>query len=101
MGATDETLSILNGYGGNFFWVSESDHGQSDAINKGWLKSSGAILAYLNSDGTYCPDAVATGVNYLVQHPDIAMIYADCYFIDENGSLLKAHKGKQMDFEEV
>jgi hypothetical protein len=100
-GSTDETLSVLKGYGGKFYWVSESDHGQSDAINKGWLKSTGAILAYLNSDDTYCPNAVAIGVNYLVQHPDIAMIYADCDFIDENGSLLKAHKGKQMDFEEV
>jgi glycosyltransferase involved in cell wall biosynthesis len=101
-GSTDGSVDMIRKYERWVAcWVSEKDGGQSEAINTGWLKSTGALLAYLNSDDTYCPGTVAAAVSYLVQHPDIGMVYADSNFIDATGSLLKLHKGKQMDFEEV
>src|SRR5262245_11264512 len=38
------------------YWVSEPDRGQSHAINKGFEKTNGDILAYINSDDAYLPD---------------------------------------------
>src|SRR5262249_43615625 len=49
-GSTDDSIDILNGYGNRLFWVSQSDRGQTDAINQGLRRASGDILAYLNSD---------------------------------------------------
>ena len=40
-------------------WLSEADRGQSDAINKGFTMAVGDIFAFLNSDDTYYPDALA------------------------------------------
>ena len=34
-GSTDETVSILREYSDRLRWVSEPDHGQAHAINKG------------------------------------------------------------------
>ena len=63
-------------------WVSEKDRGQTDAINKGFARSSGQILAWLNSDDTYQPGAIRQAVDTLQAHPEAGMVYGDCNFID-------------------
>jgi glycosyltransferase involved in cell wall biosynthesis len=58
-GSTDGTVEILKKYERWLdYWVSAPDKGQSDAINKGWSRSSGQLLAFLNSDDTYLPGAL-------------------------------------------
>lgn len=88
-GSTDETLSILEKYSGDIVWISEPDKGQSDAINRGWKRSHGEIIAYLNADDTYLPDAVEIAVNYFLQHPETGMIYGDGILSDEKGRFLE------------
>jgi len=87
-GSTDETLSILKKYSPVLVWVSEPDKGQSDAINKGWRIAKGDIIAYLNADDTYLPNAVEIAVNFFLKHPETAMIYGDGIFSDEKGKFL-------------
>ncbi|RIK24504.1 MAG: hypothetical protein DCC52_12420, partial [Chloroflexi bacterium] len=67
------------------YWVSEQDAGQADAINKGWRRATGEIIAYLNSDDTYEPGAVRAAVEFLAQHPETAMVYGHCYQINPQG----------------
>ncbi|MEK6480087.1 glycosyltransferase family 2 protein [Catalinimonas sp. 4WD22] len=45
----DNTLNILNKYP-HLKWISETDQGQSDAMNKAFSMSSGDIIVYLNAD---------------------------------------------------
>lgn len=90
-GSTDETLSILEKYSGAITWISEPDRGQSDAINKGWRLAHGEIIAYLNADDTYPPDAVATAVHYLDEHPDVGLVYGDGILTDETGKFIRAY----------
>ena len=63
--STDQTHSILKKYETDLKWISEPDKGQSDAINKGWRIAKGDIIAYLNADDTYLPEAVASAVAFL------------------------------------
>ncbi|MDP3921137.1 MAG: glycosyltransferase family 2 protein [Candidatus Omnitrophota bacterium] len=58
-GSTDGSLEIIKRYREKLsFWVSEKDRGQSDAINKGFLHSTGMILGWLNSDDMLEPGAL-------------------------------------------
>ncbi len=84
-GSTDGTLDVLARYDGRLRWISEPDRGQSDAINKGFRRSRGSILAWLNSDDVYLPGAVRSAVEQLAGQPDAAMVYGDGYLIDESG----------------
>jgi glycosyltransferase involved in cell wall biosynthesis len=87
-GSTDGTLDVLKKYEDRLIWSSESDEGQSDAINRGFQKSRGEILAWLNSDDVYLPGAVRTAADYLTAHPEVAMVYGDCNMIDEQGQVV-------------
>lgn len=58
-GSKDESVSIIRKYEKQLdFWVSEKDRGQSHAINKGFIQSTGNILAWLNADDRLEPGAL-------------------------------------------
>ena len=98
-GSTDGSVDIIRKYEKWLaYWVSEPDKGQSDAINRGWRMATGEIVAYLNSDDVYCPHAIQTAVEFLVKNPQIAMVYGNAYYIDDQGVLLRYCKGGGPDF---
>jgi glycosyltransferase involved in cell wall biosynthesis/ADP-heptose:LPS heptosyltransferase len=82
-GSTDQTISILKKYP-HLHWVSEKDLGQAHAINKGLLMSSGDIVAYLNSDDVYRPQAFQTIARYFEENPSARMVVGDCDYINES-----------------
>ncbi len=84
--STDQTHSILKKYENDLKWLSEPDRGQSDAINKGWRMAKGEIIAYLNADDTYLPDAVSIAVDFFSDHPDVGLVYGDGITADEQGN---------------
>ena len=50
-GSTDDSVEVIKGFESHIeWWVSEPDNGQYDAVQKGFQKSSGEIMYWLNSD---------------------------------------------------
>ncbi|NTU82075.1 MAG: glycosyltransferase [Chloroflexales bacterium] len=86
-GSRDETLAVLRGHAGDprLRWLSEPDRGQADAINKGWARCRGQILAWLNADDTYLPGAVRGQVAALLAAPGAGAVYADAVYTDAAG----------------
>jgi hypothetical protein len=84
-GSTDETVEILRRYERSLSgWVSEPDHGQGDAINRGFAKTSGEIMAYLNSDDLLLPGSLAYVAKYFATHPEVDLVYGHRAMIDEH-----------------
>jgi glycosyltransferase involved in cell wall biosynthesis len=100
-GSTDNTLAILKKYNGQLSWISEPDRGQSDAINKGWKIARGDIIAYLNADDTYTPDAVMTAVTYLNEHPEAGLVYGDGILTDEAGRFIRTYRAGEFSLREL
>lgn len=90
-GSTDDTVSILESYGDRLRWVSEPDRGQAHAVNKGWRRANGEILAWINSDDIWLPGAVATAVDYLVAHPEVGMVYGEADLVDQGGRVIRRY----------
>jgi glycosyltransferase involved in cell wall biosynthesis len=97
-GSTDGSVDVIKKYESRLaWWVSEQDKGQTDAINKGFNRATGEILAWINSDDTYNPGAVGQAVKYLTENPEVGLVYADCNFINEDGRMIGKFNAAQTD----
>lgn len=98
-GSTDGSVEIIRKYGKRLaWWVSEPDQGQTAAINRGFAHASGEIFAWLNSDDTYNPNAVAEAVAFLSAHPEVGLVYSDADFIDSNGGVVGKFNARQTSY---
>jgi len=85
-GSTDGSVEIIERYAGSLaWWVSEPDGGQADAINKGFRRARGEVVAWLNSDDLYLPGAVSEAVAALDADPSLSMVFGDAVSIDAAG----------------
>lgn len=102
-GSRDASMDVVRSFAGDprLRWLSEPDRGQADAINKGWARCSGAILAWLNSDDTYLPGAVAAQVAALEADPGAGAVYGDARYTDAAGRSLGLIAGRPFSPEAV
>jgi glycosyltransferase involved in cell wall biosynthesis len=98
-GSTDGSVEIIKKYEKYLaYWVSENDKGQTDAINKGFQKSTGEILAWLNSDDTYLPGTFYKIVEDFRRNSGVDLIFGNIYFIDESDKRIGELRFTKFDF---
>lgn len=101
-GSTDGSEEIIRRYAERLnYWVSEPDDGQTDAINKGFNRAQGDILAWLNSDDVYRPGAIAEAVMYMGDHPEVGMVYGDADYIDDTGQVIGRFPAARTDYKRL
>jgi glycosyltransferase involved in cell wall biosynthesis len=83
-GSTDETPEILETYAPKLAAaVMEPDEGQADALNRGFARTSGEIMAYLNADDMLLPGCLAYIAAYFRDHPEVDVVYGHRVVVDE------------------
>lgn len=85
-GSTDNSVDIIKKYEKQLaYWVSEPDKGMYDAIQKGFQKSSGDLMAWLNSDDMYHRNALFTVSEIFQTFEDVNwLVGASSYFDEKN-----------------
>ena len=70
--STDNSTDIIRKYQKQLaYWVSEPDGGQYEAIIKGFSKTTGEIMAWLNSDDKYTPWAFSIVAEIFSKFPQV------------------------------
>jgi glycosyltransferase involved in cell wall biosynthesis len=88
-GSRDNTREVLDGYADRFaYYVSEKDKGQADALSRGFDRSTGDIMAYLNSDDMLAPGTLNYVAQYFAGHPEVDAIYSHRCTVDENNKVI-------------
>jgi glycosyltransferase involved in cell wall biosynthesis len=89
-GSTDGSVDIIKKYERYLaYWVSEPDEGQVHALQKGFDRSTGEILAWINSDDTYEPGALLAVGEIFAQLPEADVVYGNANLIDAEGKLIR------------
>jgi glycosyltransferase involved in cell wall biosynthesis len=90
-GSTDNSVEIIKKYEKHLtWWCTEKDKGHGDALNKGFSRCTGEIMAWLNSDDKYFPWTLHTVAEIFNQHKDINWIVGKNAWFDEKGRLVDA-----------
>ena len=84
-GSTDNTVDIVMEYGDDIdIFVSESDRGIYDAMNKGISLATGDVIGILNSDDFYENGGVVSTVVKAFNTTGAGIVFGDLVFVDKN-----------------
>lgn len=87
-GSTDGTADIIKRHGDKIAkWVSETDGGIYDAMNKGISMATGDVIGVLNSDDVYAGEGVLERIAAALASPEVDSCYSDLVYVD--GSMAK------------
>src|SRR3989344_4228254 len=100
--STDKTIDIIKSYVDRINigqyplsckkvtlqWFSENDQGMYDAIEKGFARSTGDVMAYINADDIYLPQAFATVAAILIQYSEIDWVKGINTTSNESGRII-------------
>jgi glycosyltransferase involved in cell wall biosynthesis len=88
-GSRDDSVDIIRKYEPWLaYWVSEADEGQSHAINKGLARSSGDIVAWLNSDDVYLKGTLFKVARGFAAAEQAHVVHGDVVYIDKDSARL-------------
>ena len=100
--STDSSVEIIRKYAGNLaWWISEKDSGQAEAINKGLSRAKGEIIAWLNSDDYYLPDAVSRAVRVFQENLDVVLAYGNMLAVNQHGQTINLLTYDQLSLEDL
>ncbi|MCL2380193.1 MAG: glycosyltransferase [Treponema sp.] len=95
-GSTDNTLDIIKKYEEKLtYWISEKDEGMYDAIQKGFDKSTGEILAWINSDDLYHKKSLFIIAELFSKFEKIQWLVGASTFYDECGRGIIAKQSRK------
>ncbi|HEX4141741.1 MAG TPA: glycosyltransferase family 2 protein [Candidatus Methylacidiphilales bacterium] len=82
-GSTDGSAEIIKEYAPRLtYWQSAKDGGQAAAINAGFARATGSILAWLNSDDYYLPGTLRA-VAELLDPARAGLLLGNCLHVHE------------------
>jgi glycosyltransferase involved in cell wall biosynthesis len=87
-GSTDNSVNIIKKYEKYLtYWQSKPDGGQYQAIHDGFKKTTGEIMAWLNSDDKYHHHAFYKVAYLFNRHPGVEWLTGRTTLWDKNGRL--------------
>lgn len=102
--SSDGTEAVLKEYAakGVDIYI-EADHGQADALNRGFARTTGEIMGYLNSDDLLLPGTLHFVARYFRDNPSVDVIYGNRLIVNEDGYevgrwILPGHNSQVLSF---
>ncbi len=88
-GSTDGTADIIRRHEKHLAgWVSERDRGHADALNKGFARTSGAVMGWLNADDVLHRGSLRLLSHVFGRYPDVEWLTGQASHMNEGGSVL-------------
>jgi glycosyltransferase involved in cell wall biosynthesis len=75
-GSSDGTVELLKSYQDKISsWISEPDHGEYNAYNKGLKMAKGEIIKPMSDDDILRPEAFRRAAEYFIKYPNIGIVF--------------------------
>lgn len=81
----DDTIDVIKEYeprfGGRMRWISESDEGLYEAMNKGISMATGDVIGILNSDDFFSSDNILEQVSATLKDENLDAVFGDVHYV--------------------
>ena len=92
-GSSDGSQDVIRSYASSLAgWVSEPDRSYSEAIDKGFARTSGELMCWINVGDVLLAGALARA-RELLEERRAELIFGDDFYIDEDGHVLNFSRG--------
>jgi glycosyltransferase involved in cell wall biosynthesis len=98
-GSTDGTIELISSFAERFphiRFISESDKGQSDAMNKGISLAKGKYIAFLNADDGYMPFTLKRVLDLLKRYEFPVVLAGNCKLVSTEGETLYINRPERL-----
>ena len=96
---SDRTREIVEGYPVQLFV--EEDSGVPDALNRGFLATSGEACIFLGADDPLLPGSIQVLADTLAANPSAGFVYGDIEYIDAYDQPFQRQTGRSFDVDEM
>jgi len=100
-GASTDTTKDLLASSHQGPWISEPDHGQTDAINKGLKMATGDIFSYLCADDFLETGTLDAVIEAFDHNPGVDVVYGDGYFLEGSSGWKRLKKAGAFSYERL
>jgi len=95
-GSNDNSVEIIKKYEKYLsYWISEPDNGLYHALQKGFERSTGELMAWINSDDKYHPNSFYTVVDIFSSFREVNWLTGCMTSFDEQGRTVAVTKSKK------
>lgn len=79
-GSTDRTAEVVRDYGSRVSLIEQANAGPSMARNNGFARSSGDVVAFLDSDDVWLAGVIPDCLRAFSSHPEMDVLFCDTLF---------------------
>lgn len=98
-GSTDNSIEIIEHwkqlYPNNIRYISQTDNGIYEAINKGIKIATGDVIGTLHSGDRFYSPNVLSIIAHTMSDPQINMIYGDVHYVNNSGRIVRKYSSKK------
>jgi glycosyltransferase involved in cell wall biosynthesis len=95
-GSSDGSVETIERYQKHLtYWESKKDTGPGDALNKGFSRTTGEVMGWLNADDVYLPRALSIVGSVFQTHPQIDWLTSGSINISEDGRVFQVQPARK------
>lgn len=76
-----DTIKEYKDFAGEVIFISKTNEGLANTLNRGLAASKGELVAIIASDDEWLPDKIEKCVEFMKTHQDCGMVFSDAYFL--------------------
>jgi glycosyltransferase involved in cell wall biosynthesis len=95
-GSTDNTAAVLLAFGDGIQCIYQENRGPAAARNAGIRIARGDYICFLDADDLWLPNKLQVQLDFMEQHPDIALVFSDMEEIDKGKVVHRSYFAKTM-----